>query len=198
MTPREWALMAQAAYTAQPDIGLEASAGRVVFKHTPDGLVLSIPGTNNLACAEADAEAIPHDTGALGRVHKGIWDAFDTVWGDVANLDVHALVGHSEGACGALFLAGRLCLLGKPPKIVWAWEPPRASIDNKLRDVLSAHNVELHIMWHGEDIVPLMPPDLLFLNWRHPGPVTRFGKASSEIANVSDHLLENILSDISW
>jgi hypothetical protein len=196
MTPKEWAILAQDAYTVAPNLGPENSAGRIVFNTLPEGLVLSAPGTNNIACAEADAEAIPYDTGPLGWVHEGIWKAFDSVWQDVRHLTVYGLVGHSEGACGVLYLAGRLCLMGKPPKVVWAWEPPRASIDDKLAQVLAAHGVELHIMRHGNDIVPDLPPDVLFLTWRHPGPVTPFGKAAEPFPNVHDHLLENIIPDL--
>lgn len=196
MTPKDWALLAQAAYTAAPNLGPENSAGRVVFNSLPDGLVLSIPGTNNIACAEADADALLFNTIDLGWVHEGIWRAFDAVWTDVAKLDINALVGHSEGAAGAIYLAARLCLIGMAPKVVWAWESPKTSIDDKLAKVLADNGVELHIMWHGEDIVPTLPPDILFLNWRHAGPVTRFGKASLPFPNVQDHLLQNIIPDL--
>ena len=196
MTPKDWALMAQAAYTAKPDIGPEASAGRIVFNPSDFGLILAAPGTNNGACAEADAEAIPHDAGTIGWVHKGIWDAFDAVWPDVQHLTVYALVGHSEGAAGVIYLAARLCLMGQAPKVVWAWEPPRTSIDDRLAHLLASYGVELHIMHHGNDIVPDLPPDVLFLTWRHAGPVTKFGKASEPFANIADHLLANIIPDL--
>jgi triacylglycerol lipase len=196
MTPKEWACLAQDAYTVAPNLGPENSAGRVIFNTTADGLVLSIPGTNNIACAEADADALIHDTGALGCVHKGIWDAFDPVWTDVAKLNAYAIVGHSEGAAGTIYLAARLCLIGKAPRIVWAWEPPRTSIDDKLAQVIAAAGVELHIMWHGNDIVPGLPLELPFLGWRHAGPVTRFGNASEPFPNVHDHLLQNIIPEL--
>ena len=188
--------MAQAAYAAKPDLGPEDSAGRIVFNQSDLGLILAAPGTNNIACAEADAEAIPYNAGACGWVHEGIWKAFDAVWPDVQHLTVYALVGHSEGAAGVLYLAARLCLMGRAPKVVWALEPPRTSIDDKLAQILAAHGVELHIMHHGNDIVPDLPPDVLFLTWRHPGLVTKFGKATLPIPNVEDHLLQNIIPDL--
>jgi triacylglycerol lipase len=197
MTPKQWALMAQAAYTAPPDLGPEDSAGRIVFNPTDDGLILAIPGTNNEQCALADIDAIPHDVGPCGLVHRGIWKAFDPVWLGVSQLSVHALVGHSEGATGALMLAGRLCSIGKAPKVVWAWEPARCSIDDKLEKLLAAHGVEVHIMIHGNDVVPDLPPTLPpLLDWRHPASVTRFGNAAYEIPNIADHMLNGIIADL--
>lgn len=196
MTPKDWAILARDAYTKVPDIGSEASAGRIVFAMLPDGLALTIPGTNNESCALADVDAIPHDAGECGFVHKGIWEAFEPVWEAVSQLAVHALVGHSEGASGAIYLAARLCLIRKAPKIVWAWEPPRTSIDEKLAELLSAHSVELHIMWHGNDLVPSIPWELPLLEWQHAGPIQKFGKASASFPNIEDHMMTNILADL--
>ncbi len=85
MTPKDWALLAQAAYAASPNLGPENSAGRIVFNQSDLGLILSAPGTNNIACAEADARFIPKDVGGCGWVHSGIWDAFDPIWSQVSH-----------------------------------------------------------------------------------------------------------------
>jgi len=196
MTPKEWAVLAQAAYSATPDIGQENSAARIVFNHTPDGFILAIPGTNNESCALADVDAIPHDAGPCGWVHKGIWCAFDSIWGDVAKLAPDALVGHSEGAAGAIYLAARLCLIGKAPKIVYAWESPRTSIDANLADIFTKYGVELHLMWHGEDIVPTVPLALPFMGWRHPVALERFGRPFLPFPNITDHMMVNIIADL--
>ncbi len=111
----------------------------------------------------------------------------------------YALVGHSEGATGVLFLGARLCLAGKPPKVIWAWEPARSSIDTKMRDIFKDHNVELHIRRHGEDVVPVLPLDVPTEDWQHPcltNEIEQFGKARYSFWNVHDHLLENIIPDL--
>jgi hypothetical protein len=199
MTPKDWALMAQAAYIAVPNLGPEDSAGRIVFNATDAGLVLAAPGTNNGACARADAKFLPKDMGDFGKVHGGIWDAFDPVWPQVSTMHVYALVGHSEGATGVLFLGARLCLAGNPPKVIWAWEPACASIDTKLRDIFRAHGVELHIRRHGKDIVPELPLDIPEEDWQHPcldSEIEQFGTAYFPFWNTHDHMLENIIPDL--
>jgi hypothetical protein len=196
LTRKQWALLAQEAYTTAPSLGQEDSAGRVVFVQSEQGLILSMPGTNNAECVLADLDAIPYDTGAFGIVHRGIWEAFYPILDDVAKLDVYGLVGHSEGAAGALYLAARLCLIGKAPKIVYAWEPPRTSLDSKLSDIFIKYGVEVHIMYHGEDIVPTVPFDLPLLPWQHAGTVERFGNASLPFPNFEDHLIANIVADL--
>jgi hypothetical protein len=114
---------------------------------------------------------------------------------DVAGLDVHALVGHSEGAAGAIYLAARLCRAGKPPAIVWAFEPPRTAVDATLAGILAAHDVDLHITQHGLDLVPDMPPGLID-PWQHAGPVWRFGIAALPIPNIIDHSISAIVDTL--
>ena len=196
LTPKQWAILAQQSYSSIPDLGPEDSAGRVCFVQSEQGLILAVPGTNNERCVLADVEAIPYDAGACGMVHKGIWQAFDPIWPDVAKLTVYTLVGHSEGGAGVLYLGARLCLIGKPPKVIYAWEPPRASIDTNLAEIFSKYRVVVHIMKHGNDVVPDLPPSMPGLDWQHPGPVTQFGKAWLPIPNIEDHLIAGIIEDL--
>ena len=196
MTPKDWAILAQDAYSSTPDIGDENSAARVCFVQSDEGLTLSIPGTNNPACLVADLEALTFNAGDCGEVHRGIWEAFDTVWLDVSQLPVHALVGHSEGASGALYLGARLCLLGKAPKIIYAFESPRTSTDTKLAELFVKYGVELHVMHHGKDIVPDVPVTLPELDWQHCAPLTQFRNAALPFPNLIDHEIANIIADL--
>ena len=196
MTPKEWAEIAQLAYTSEPSIGDESSAARIVYVESDDGLILAIPGTNNMACILVDLDTFLKDAQDCGMVHQGIWEAFDPVWDVVSGLNVNAIVGHSEGAAGAIYLGARLCLIGKPPKVIYAWEPPRTSIDTKLADIFLANNVDLHIMWHGNDIVPDVPPSWEHFTWQHAGKPEKFGNASSSEPNIEDHFIENIIKDL--
>lgn len=196
MTPKDWACLARDAYSATPNLGPVSSAGRIVFNTLAEDLVLSIPGTNNDACLLADIDAIPHDAGPFGRVHMGIWNAFDPVWPDVSRLSVYGLVGHSEGALGAIYLAARLCLNGSAPKVVHAFDPPKASIDSKLTDIFIQYGVELHIYHHGKDFVPMLAPDVLDIQWRHPGSINQFGAPKWPFPNVDDHMIDAIIADL--
>ena len=196
MRPRDYAILSQQAYTAIPAIGAPDSAARIVFNSTEIGLVLRIPGTNNLACLEADAEALLYDAGEFGQVHRGIWLAFDGVWSDVAKMLPVALTGHSEGAAGAIYLAARLAKAGRAPKAVYAFEPPRTSIDTALAAIIQEAGIELHIYHHGRDLVPLVPLDIPGEDWQHAGPVTQFGKPTSIFPNIKDHAIAAVVADL--
>jgi hypothetical protein len=107
---------------------------------------------------------------------------------------VQGLVGHSEGAAIALLAAGALCVAGRPPLVVWAWEPPRVSCDGVLRALLEANHIVVHVMHHGNDLVPDVP-DVVFMDWQHPADVVRFGQAALPFPNVQDHMMPGILRD---
>lgn len=197
MTPKDYAILARDAYTTAPNIGEQNSAGRVILNHLPEGLVLAIPGTNNLSCVEADVDALLYDAKECGMVHAGIWGAFSAVWPEVSKLYAHALVGHSEGAAGAIYLAAQLCLIGKAPEEVWAFEPPRTSIDDKLATIFLRYGCNVKVYHHGRDIVPMVPLDIPLEPWRHPvTDVIHFGKPSSIWPNVADHMMDALISDL--
>jgi hypothetical protein len=193
ITPYDWAQIANRTYSDQPDFGKADGAGRACVY--AQGQVVDFPGSDDTSCWEHDFEAIPLAVPGLGRVHEGIYTAWQEVAQGVMDLQgVQGLVGHSEGAAIALLAAGAMCLAGKPPLVVWAWEPPRVSCDAVLRALLAKNNVTVHVMHHGNDLVPDVP-DIVLMDWQHPAPEHRFGKAAYPFPNISDHLMPGILRD---
>jgi len=190
----KWAALA---YSEVPIIGAEDSAARVVEINDEIGLVLAIPGTNNAECIKADIDAELLHTDDCGSVHSGIWQAFMHVVPQVNALEgVVALTGHSEGGGGAIMLGAVLCLAGKPPKAIYAFEPPRMSIDDTLAKLFEKHGVKVYIYHHGRDIVPMLPPPIIFENWQHCAPVIQFGGSALPIYNITDHEMSRILKDL--
>lgn len=196
MSPRDWAILAQQAYTTAPTFGTEDGAARVVLSSVAGSRVLAIPGTNNLACIEADVDALLFDAGPCGRVHAGIWHAFAAIGEAVVAIGADVIVGHSEGATGGLYLAAQLCLAGKPPGEVHAFEPARASIDGALATIFQAHGVQVSVYHHGRDVVPMVPLPIPGEDWQHPAPVIRFGKPSSIFPNIEDHMIAAVIQDL--
>ncbi|MDA8416639.1 MAG: hypothetical protein M0Z78_06175, partial [Betaproteobacteria bacterium] len=98
--------------------------------------------------------------------------------------------------------AGALCIFGKPPKFVYAFEAPMVSIDSILGDVLKAHGVQVIITHNGHDIVPCVPDvlgpwhqpviPLELCQTEYPWPKISF----DPVANVEDHLIENVIKTI--
>lgn len=189
MTPADYALLAARAYTEQPTIGLESSAARAVDF---GGGVVGFPGTNNLACWLADLDATIDDVPGMGRLHAGFWRAFQSISEPLlARLDVEVTVGHSEGAALAILYAAQLCIAGKPPKAVYAFEPPRVSADGTLAALFATHGVELMLTQNGNDVVPDVPR--LCSPWQHPAPLQRIGSAALPFPNVDDHLIAHVV-----
>jgi triacylglycerol lipase len=193
VTPRDYALLAQEAYTAAPDIGKADSASRAIVRQTAAGLCVAFPGTDNLDCITTDLNAVPIDVREVGRVHRGFWQA----WQEIAKPVLDAigdqpvtLVGHSLGAALAICAAVSLTLAGKPPLAVWAFEPPRVSPDISVRTMLSG--VPLHLYRNGNDVVPTVP-----LGWSHAGMLTNIGKAAYPWPNVADHAISRVIDTLS-
>lgn len=185
-----YACMAKSAYTLPPTIGAVNSAARAIVDNTADGVAVGFPGTNNFACVVADVEAIPTAT-PLGQLHAGIWGAFLEIGVQLLKLSPSVIYGHSEGGGLALTYAGMLCLAGKPPKFVYAFEPLQICCDDKLRDILSVHGVKVLITHHGFDIVPCNPPALIY-PWRQPGTVTELCTTTYPWPRISPYLIRNI------
>lgn len=194
MTPADYARLAARAYSTPPTVGREDSAARAV--DFGQGVV-GFPGTNNLACWLADLDAGTTYVPGLGKLHSGFWCAFDTLLAEplMRRTDVEITLGHSEGAALALLYAAALCQAGKPPKAVYAFEPPRVSADGTLAALFAAHGVQLLLTQNGEDIVPMVPRVLD--DWQHPAPLTRIGRAKFPFPNVDDHMIDRVVAALS-
>lgn len=189
MTPRDYALLAQEAYTSAPDIGVEASASRAIIRHTDDGLCVVFPGTDNLACFAADFDLTPLDVAGVGKVYKGFFDAFEAI-----SLPIMAcaagqpvtLIGHSLGAAMALMCAAYMTAGGNPPAAVYGFEPPRVGVDLGIRTVLA--NVPVHLYKNGNDVVPDVPPGGF-----HAALLNPIGHAALPFPNLTDHKIARVI-----
>jgi len=190
VTPADYARLAALAYTEPPLIGLASSAARAVV-FSPG--VVGFPGTDNLACWLADLDAAAVDVRGLGRLHAGFWGAFQQISAPLMALpEVQVTLGHSEGAALALIFAAQLCLAGRPPRAVYAFEPPRVSADGTIAALFATHGVALTLTRNGEDIVPMVPR--LLEPWQHAAPLLQIGHAELPIPNVQDHVIERVVA----
>lgn len=189
MTPRDWALLAQEAYDAPPDIGKADSASRAIVRTTAVGLCVAFPGTDNLDCWGADFDVAPIDVPGIGEVHRGFWQATQAI-----SVEVMAaigdrpvtLVGHSLGGAISILMAASLVLAGKPPIAVFGFEPPRVSPGLGVRTLLA--KVPVHLYKNGLDIVPDVPP-----GWHHAALLTHIGKPALPFPNVQDHAIARVV-----
>ncbi|MBR8124731.1 lipase [Burkholderia multivorans] len=190
MSPRDYALLAQEAYSAKPDIGKADSASRAIVRQTAAGLVVAFPGTDNLDCVAADLDAHPIDVIGIGQVHHGFWKAWGAIAVDVlAAIDGRPVtfVGHSLGAAIAIMAAAAMVVGGNPPAAVYGFEPPRVSTNGSVAAVLAA--VPLHLYKNGNDIVPDLPPD-----WHHASPIQQIGRAALPFPNIADHSIARVIA----
>src|SRR6516225_8963025 len=108
MTPRDFALLAQEAYTATPDIGKADSASRAIVRQTAGGLVVAFPGTDNVPGWIADLDIRQAAVEGVGDVHRGFWQAWQAIAPAVTTAigdQPVTLVGHSLGAAIAIMAA---------------------------------------------------------------------------------------------
>lgn len=190
MTPRDFALLAQEAYTAAPDIGNADSASRAIVRHTDAGLVIAFPGTDNAACFAADFDIKPFDVAGVGKVYRGFWNAWEAI-----SLPVLAavaagpvtLVGHSLGAAMALCAAAYMAVGGNPPAAVFAFEPPRVGDDMGIRTALAS--VPLYLFRNGNDMVTDLPPE-----GHHPAMLTPIGSPAFPFPNLADHAIARVIA----
>ncbi len=196
MNPLTYALLAQKAYSVPAMIGEQDSAARAIFEETDDGLAFALPGTNNVACMLADLDFRVQPVTGLGGLHAGFWEAYleirQPLWDQVAKTNKPIITtGHSEGADLALIFGGYLCLFGRPPKAIFAFEPAHVSIDDTLATLFETNGVQVLITRKGNDLVPIVPR--LFQSWRHPGPVTPIGKPLRPFDNIEDHAMDGVV-----
>jgi len=190
MTPRDYALLAQEAYSAKPDIGKADSASRAIVRQSAAGLIVAFPGTDNLDCVAADLDAHPIDVIGIGQVHHGFWKAWGAIAVDViAAIDGRpvTLVGHSLGAAIAIMAAAAMVVGGKPPTAVYGFEPPRVSTNGSVAAVLE--KVPLSLFKNGNDIVPELP-----LDWYHAGAIQKIGRPMFVFPNVTDHAIARVIA----
>lgn len=190
MTPRDYALLAQEAYSAVPDIGKADSASRAIVRTTAAGLCVAFPGSDNADCWEADFDLLPVSVPGAGNLHRGFWDAWQAIAGDVIAAigdQPVTLAGHSLGGAIAVMAAIALTLAGKPPAAVYGFEPPRVSPDLSVRTLLA--NVPVRLYKNGNDIVPDVP-----FGWNHAAPLIHIGTAAYPFPNVDDHMLARVIS----
>lgn len=187
-----YARVAQSAYSEPPDIGQEARSARAIKTVTSDGLTVAFPGTNNAECLLTDIDALTIKVVGLGELHRGFWEAYGEIATPLMTLSPKVVVGHSEGAALALIYAGQLCLAGKPPAFVYAFEPPRLTMDDILALLLDAHDVQALLTRNGNDVITQVP------SWmRQTERLTPIGTAAFPFDNVTDHLIENVIKALS-
>lgn len=190
MSPHDWAVLAQAAYDAPPDIGQLDSASRAIVRETPGGLVVAFRGSDNDACWAADFDAFPMDVDGIGKLHRGIWRAWEAMAKPVlAAIDGKpvTLVGHSLGAALALMCAIEMTVSGNPPAAAWGFEPPRISPGPEFGALLA--HVPITLYRNGLDIVPMLPE-----NWYLPRPLTDIGTPEVPFDNPFDHKMAKVLA----
>ena len=183
-------LLAKSAYTTPPDIGKESTSARAIKNTTEEGLVISFPGSNNIACWLADLDIETIKVWSLGELHKGFWESLREIETELLELKPVVTCGHSEGAALAILYGAVLCLNQTPPKAIYAFEPPRVTTDGILKELFSEYGVKLVLTQNGNDVVPMVPR--LIHNWQHPGSLMDIGIASEPFPNVEDHLLKNV------
>jgi triacylglycerol lipase len=190
MTPRDFALLAQEAYSAVPDIGKADSASRAIVRQTAAGLCIAFPGTDNADCFEADFDIEPIDVPGVGKFHRGFWEAWQAISVPVLAAikgQPVTLVGHSLGACIAIAAAADMMASGNPPAAVYGFEPARVSPDLNVRTLLA--KVPVHLYKQGLDIVPDLPP-----GWHHAALLTHIGKPALPLPNVVDHQIARVIN----
>lgn len=191
----DYANLANESYEAVPTIGVEKSAARAVVS-TVEGLsLIGFPGTNNGACVATDLNAITYDAGSLGHVHHGTYISLQSMWLEIMKSNYDVIYGHSLGGMLALLCGASLCVAGKPPKAIYAFEPAKISVDTKIRDILIANNVKTIITHNGNDLIPMLP-DIFCEEWQHPAEKLMFKKAFLPFPNIEDHLMGSVIESI--
>jgi hypothetical protein len=190
MNAHDFALIAQEAYDAKPDIGDPDSASRAIVRQTAAGLVIAFPGTDNWPSVGADLRVDPVEVPGAGKVHGGFWSAWQAISVDVlasiAGRPV-TFVGHSLGAAVGICAAIEATVSGNPPVAVFGFEPPRVSPDLGVRTLLS--KVPVHLYWNGMDLIPSLP-----LDWQHAALPVHIGKPVLPFPNVRDHAIARVIA----
>jgi triacylglycerol lipase len=187
-----YALLAQESYKAEPDIGSAFSSSRAICRQTEDGFCVTFRGSDNTASWVTDLDIAVLDDTKIGKVHKGFWQAWQTIAGGVkaacaASQSPITLCGHSLGAALALIGAADFICSGIPLKAIYAFEPPRVSPSPNVCAILA--KVPVFAYRNGGDPVPDVPPF-----WRQLPNIQQLGKADLFDIDIPDHLIENVIT----
>ncbi len=189
MTPRDYALLAQEAYNAAPDIGKADSASRAIVRQTAAGLVIAFRGSDDEESWLTDFDIELVDVPGAGKVHGGFWRAWKAIEvGVLAAIDGKpvTLVGHSLGGALALMAAIEMTISGNPPAAVYGFEAPCVSPETSVVELLA--NVQVKLYRKGLDIVPILPP-----GWPPAAPLIGIGKPELPVINTLDHKLAGVI-----
>lgn len=196
MKPITYALLAQKVYSVAPEIGQVDSSCRAIVETTEDGIAMVFRGSDDTASWLADIDVDTITVNGMGDVHDGFYSA----WKSNKDMLLHnagdVVCGHSLGAALAIIHAAKMCLTAKAPKAVFAFEPPRVSIDGTLAKLFKTFNVKLFLYRNGNDIVTEVPVSLPLLDWQHPAPLIPIGRASLPVPNAEDHLIANVVDAV--
>jgi len=195
MTPLDFALLSREAYLSSPDIGDEDSASRAILRHTPAGLCVAFPGSDNIHCWLYDFDILLCDIPEFGVVHAGFFRAWKGISDKVMiaiNRNPVTFVGHSLGAAMAIIAAAYAQSKGINVSSVWAFEPPRVSIGIKAEKFFSDAKIPITLYKNGSDIVPDLPIGL-----RHPCALTHIGQPASPFPSIKDHMIDNVINSLS-
>lgn len=190
MNAHDYALLAQEAYDAKPDIGSAPGPSCAIVRKTVDGLVIAFPGTDSFSDLLADFDVTPTPVPGLGRIHQGFWKAWSAIASQVQSSAGDApvtFVGHSLGAALAVIAGASRVLAGKPVKAVFGFEPPRVSPEPKIANVLVKTPVFLFKC--GNDAVCDVPP-----LWPQSAKLIGIGTAVYPFPNLRDHALARVIS----
>lgn len=195
MTPLGYALMAEEAYKADPDIGSAFSSSRAICRQVDDGFCVTFRGSDNNASWVTDADIIVENDTKLGKVHKGFWQAWTAIAGQVkaeiaGNRGIPVtFCGHSLGAALAILAALDCAQSGISVKAVYAFEPPCISPQSNIKNLLAESKIAAHLYKNGGDLVCDLP-----MFWSQSGLLTHIGKPA--LPNIEDHLIENVCKSL--
>lgn len=185
MKPVDYALLAQRAYADAPTVGWADSASRMHVY----GDVHVFRGTDDLAAWLADLECDVIAVEGLGKLHKGFYGALAAILPQCLALPrPSAVAGHSLGAAMAIIYVAVLAQLGHVVP-VYAFEPPRLCSDAAMQDLLAVTRVPWFATRNGLDVVTQVPPGLSL-----PGPLTKIGKPSFSLDNLTDHGIGRVIA----
>lgn len=190
MIARDFALLAQEAYSAPSDIGVASGPSCAIVRDMAEGRVIAFPGTDSWSDLLADFDVKPDPVPFLGHVHGGFWSAYVAIQNEVINAasghDV-IFVGHSLGAALAIIAAASFAANGNAVKAIWGFAPPRVSPEPSISAVLAQTPMALYR--NGNDAVPAVPP-----LWPQSGSLIQIGKAALPFINLKDHALARYIA----